>query len=84
MFLNLVPGHMITVYESMRLWKGKAMPGWMFVHRKPTPIGRESHTTADYDTGNVIRGALLGEDKNQDCRLCGRGRLKSCQGATLC
>jgi hypothetical protein len=54
MFLNLVPGHMITVDESMGLWKGKGMHGWMFVYRKPTHVGRESHTTADCDTGDVF------------------------------
>ncbi len=30
------------------------MPWWMVVKRKPTPIGRESHTTANCDTGTII------------------------------
>jgi hypothetical protein len=30
------------------------MPGWMVVGRKPTNPGRESHTTADCDTGCII------------------------------
>jgi hypothetical protein len=51
MYTNLVPGHIITVDESMGLWKGKGMLGRLFVHRKPTSVGRESHTTADCDTG---------------------------------
>ena len=48
------PGHTITVDESMGLWKGKGMLGLMVVKRKPTPVGRESHTTADCDTGTII------------------------------
>ena len=54
MFSNLGPEHIFTLDESMGLWKGKGMPSWMFVHRKPTLVGRESHTTADCDTGVVI------------------------------
>jgi hypothetical protein len=58
----LAPGRILTVDESMALWKGKSgkyggngsMLGWMFVARKPTNCGRESHTTADYDTGCII------------------------------
>ena len=48
----------------MALWTGKrdkdaatqgeGMPGWMFVGRKPTNRGGESHTTADCDTGCII------------------------------
>jgi hypothetical protein len=30
------------------------MPGWLFVKRKPTHVGRESHTTANCDTGAII------------------------------
>ncbi len=41
--------------ESMGLlWKGKGMHWWMVVQWKPTPVGRESHTTADCDTGAII------------------------------
>ena len=63
----LEPGPLITVDESMALWTGKrnrdpasdveqgtGMPGWMFVGRKPTNKGRESHTTADCDSGCII------------------------------
>ena len=51
---KLVPGPFIIVDESMALWKGRGMPGLMSVPRKPTPLGRESHTTADGDTGAII------------------------------
>jgi len=40
--------------ESMGLWKGRGMPGLMKVARKPTPIGRESHTTVCCETGALI------------------------------
>jgi hypothetical protein len=33
-----------TVDESMAKWVGQGMPGWMFVARKPRPMGRETHT----------------------------------------
>ena len=48
------PGEIITVDESMALWKGMKMPGLMVVVRKPTPVGRENHTTADLETGVII------------------------------
>jgi hypothetical protein len=62
---QLSPGPLLTVDESMALWTGKrdkdattqgehGMPGWMFVGRKPTNRGRESHTTADCDTWCII------------------------------
>jgi hypothetical protein len=59
---SVIPGKVLTVDESMGLWKGKrgkyggndAMPGWMFVGRKPTNSGRESHTIADCDTGCIM------------------------------
>ena len=65
MVAALSPGPIITVDESMALWTGKrdklaagqsdGMPGWMFVGRKPTNKGRESHTTADdCETGCII------------------------------
>ena len=59
----LTPGSKVVVDESMGLWKGRrdkegqmngGMPGWMFVGRKPTNSGRESHTVADCDTGCCI------------------------------
>ena len=73
----LHPGPKIVVDESMGLWKGKrdnegrnngGMPGWMFVARKPTNCGRESHTTADCDTGccifvEIYEGAARMKDK---------------------
>eukprot|EP00959_Pyramimonas_sp_CCMP1952_P160499 3356790-Pyramimonas_sp.AAC.1 len=34
----------------MACWKGVGMPGLMYVARKPTPLGREMHTTACADT----------------------------------
>ena len=49
-----VPGYVLTVDESMGLWKGKGMPGLMSVPRKPTPIGREAHTTACGETGVIV------------------------------
>ena len=48
------PGPVLTVDESMAGWKGKGMPGLMTVPRKPTPVGREAHTTADAQTGVII------------------------------
>ena len=48
------PGPILVVDESMGQWLGKGMPGLMFVARKPTPNGREAHTTADADTGCII------------------------------
>ena len=48
------PRPYITVDESMALWKGRGMPGLMHVPRQPTPIGRESHTTACVETGYII------------------------------
>ena len=50
----LEPGPFLTVDESMAGWRGKGMPGLMSVPRKPTPIGREAHTTADATTGVII------------------------------
>ncbi len=45
------------------------MPGWLYVKRKPTPVGRESHTTADCDTGTIIvvepyEGKVRMQEKN--------------------
>jgi hypothetical protein len=54
MVSSLVLGHIITVDESMGMWKRKGIPGLMLVHRKPTRVGRESHTTADCDNGVVV------------------------------
>ena len=54
MITTFLPGSILIVDESMGLWKGKGMPGWLFVSRKPTPVGRESHTTADCDRGAII------------------------------
>ena len=51
---TLTPGPILVVDESMGLWKGKGMPGLMVVQRKPTPVGRESHTTADADTQCIV------------------------------
>ena len=50
----LVPGAILVVDESMAGWRGRGMPGLMTVPRKPTPVGREAHTTADAETGVVI------------------------------
>ena len=47
---QLVPRNHITVDESIGLWRGEGMPGWLFVKRKPTLVGRESHTIADCET----------------------------------
>ena len=51
---SLNPGKLLIVDESMALWKGRGMPGLMVVPRKPTPVGRESHTTACGDTSCII------------------------------
>lgn len=55
MYKALEPGGVIIMDESMGQWLGKGMPGLMHVQRKPTPIGRETHTLADKDTGCIIR-----------------------------
>jgi hypothetical protein len=62
--IQLSPGPLLTADDSMGLWTGKrdkdaptqgeGVPGWMFVGRKPTNRGRESHTTADCDTGCIV------------------------------
>jgi hypothetical protein len=51
MVKTLRPCRLITVDESMALWKGRGMPGLMTFPRRPTLVGRESHTAADVDTG---------------------------------
>ena len=53
-FQAFKPGWVITVDESMGKWCGKGMPALMTVPRKPTPIGREAHTTACGETGVII------------------------------
>ena len=51
----ICPGKFLVVDESMGQWLGKGMPGLMYVARKPTPNGREGHTTtADAETGCII------------------------------
>lgn len=63
----LDPGKFITVDESMALWKGRGMPGLMHVPRKPTPVGRETHTAADVETGVIIWSELYeGKDRMAD------------------
>ena len=52
------PGEFITVDESMGGWLGKGMPGLMKVPRKPTDVGRESHTTACAETGVIIHAEI--------------------------
>jgi len=54
MVTTLLPGSILTIDESMGLWNDKGMPGWLFVSRKLTHVGRESHKTADRDTGAII------------------------------
>ncbi|KAK3255282.1 hypothetical protein CYMTET_35530 [Cymbomonas tetramitiformis] len=54
----LSPGDLLLVDESMGQWKGMGMPGLMFVMRKPTPLGREMHTTACCATGVLIRAEI--------------------------
>ena len=49
-----IPGWVMTVDESMAKWKGKGMPALMSVPRKPTPVGREAHTTACGQTGVIV------------------------------
>ncbi len=51
---TLVSCSIITVDESIGLWRGMGMHGWLFVKRKPTPVGRESHTTAECETRVII------------------------------
>ena len=48
------PSWVIVVDESMGKWQGKGMPALMTVPRKPTPVGREAHTTACGETGVII------------------------------
>jgi hypothetical protein len=54
MVTNLVPGKILAVDESMELWKGKGVPVWLYVSRKPTLVDRESHSTTDCDTREII------------------------------
>ena len=54
----LIPGECVTVNESMGGWTGKAMYGLMHAHRKPTPNGQESRTTACSITGVIIRSMI--------------------------
>eukprot|EP00951_Prasinocladus_malaysianus_P045561 scaffold608898_cov17-Prasinocladus_malaysianus.AAC.1 len=54
----LILGSLLVVDESMAQWKGRGMPGLMKVPRKPTPVGRETHTTADAETGVINRSKL--------------------------
>ena len=62
-----IPGWVIVVDESMAKWLGKGMPGLMVVPRKPTPKGRESHTTACGVTGVIIFYEMYeGKDKMKD------------------
>ena len=64
MEVALDPGPFLTVDESMAGWKGKGMPGLMSVPRKPTPVGREAHTTADATTGVIIHYEMYeGKDR---------------------
>ena len=49
-----VPGRVLTVDESMGAWLGRGMPGLMTVRRKPTPTGREAHTTACAISGLIV------------------------------
>ena len=64
------PGEIITVDESMALWKGMKIPGLMVVVRKlPTALGRENHTTADLTTGIIIFAEIYeGKDRMQQKR----------------
>jgi hypothetical protein len=54
MVKTLRHGRLIVVDESMALWKGRGMPWLMADPRKPTPVGRETHRTADVDTGAIL------------------------------
>lgn len=54
MSLAFKPSWVLVVDESMGKWLGKGMPALMTVPRKPTPVGREAHTTACGETGVVI------------------------------
>ncbi|KAK3247720.1 hypothetical protein CYMTET_42790 [Cymbomonas tetramitiformis] len=51
----ITPGSGLVVDESMARWLGVGMPGLMVVLRKPTPVGREAHTTADNSTKIIVR-----------------------------
>jgi hypothetical protein len=44
----------ITVDESIALRKGRGMPKLIVFPRQMTPVGRESHTSADVDTGVIL------------------------------
>ena len=48
------PSWVLVVDESMGKWLGKGMPGLMVVPRKPTPCGREAHTTACGETCVIL------------------------------
>ena len=59
------PGPILVIHESMGQWLRKGMPGLMFVARKPTPNGRETHTTADADIQCIINYEIY-ERQNTD------------------
>ena len=42
----LQPSWVLVIDESMIKWKGRGMPGWSFVPRKPEPCGMEGKTLA--------------------------------------
>ena len=81
MFHAFKPGSILTVDESMGRWLGKGMPGLMIVPRKPTPVGREAHTTACAISGVIIfyepyEGKQLMKDKDF-CRTAGKNPAKA-------
>ena len=49
------PGWMIVIDKSMIAWKGRGMPGWIIVPRKPKPMGMECKTACCNETKIIIR-----------------------------
>jgi hypothetical protein len=55
---EIAPGAKINPDETARAWKGKSgvggLPRWSFAKRKPEPLGLESKTACDGDTGDTL------------------------------
>lgn len=51
----MTPGWLLCLDESiMEKWKGRGMPGFMVVPRKPTPMGLDMHTVCDALSGILV------------------------------
>lgn len=60
------PGWLSSLDESMVPWTNMKAPGWVFVPRKPSPMGNEYHSIADVASGILFRLELM---EGKDARL---------------